>query len=122
MRVLVVLVLAASLILLVSGETQALSGWTGNDLRKWIDEYEKGDREPARTNWLYNGWFVGYVSGISDVGTGGFFCIREGATRKQVCDVVAKYVNQNPEIRDNPARDLVVEALKQAFPCIHATK
>ncbi|MBW7922833.1 MAG: hypothetical protein H3C51_12145 [Rubellimicrobium sp.] len=46
------------------------------------------------------------------------YCIPEQASRNQISDVVKRYLENTPEIRHVEARDLVLFALQQAFPCV----
>jgi hypothetical protein len=73
---------------------------------------------------------VGYIVGASEawwkakatlattLGAGfGLAWCREEATNGQVTDVVVAFLRDHPELRDQPALDLVIEALSDAFPC-----
>ena len=44
------------------------------------------------------------------------FNIPDGVTIGQACDVVGKWLDMHPEELNKPARQLVAEALKEAFP------
>lgn len=44
-------------------------------------------------------------------------CIPSEATTKQMVDVTIQYLQAHAEARHNPARFLILEALKGAFPC-----
>jgi hypothetical protein len=45
------------------------------------------------------------------------WCVPLGATSGQTTDVVVKYLRRNPEIREQAASLLVVQAMVQAWPC-----
>lgn len=59
----------------------------------------------------------GYSVGVAESLNGDDFCIPKGAKAGQAQDVVTKYLRDHPETRHQPAIDLVVKALKAAFPC-----
>lgn len=83
--------------------------WSGNELHQWLLEAEKPNFE--------SGLFHGYVSGVVDVGNGILFCTGKDVTAGQYDAVVAKYVKNNPGKWDKTASSLVIEALREAFPC-----
>jgi Rap1a immunity proteins len=63
----------------------------------------------------------GYIVGITDayaaVELGGFCLIGEHIRAEQVTDVVTLYLRDHPESRHLPAPALVIDALKEKFPC-----
>jgi len=64
-----------------------------------------------------SGLFKGYVGGVVDLGNGILFCTTTGVTRGQFTAVVAKYLKNNPEKWNDSADSIVVDAMKEAFPC-----
>ena len=99
---------------LTLGALLATSGtaWAtnGNDLVKWIPEFESG----AST--FGGGAFIGYVSGIADLGRGILFCPTGEVTNGQNGAIVVKFLRNNPEKWNKTGSSLVVEALSRAYP------
>lgn len=62
------------------------------------------------------GVFYGYVEAVADARYREF-CIPQGVTRQQAVDVVKKFLFDNPATLHLPADDLVVQALRSAWPC-----
>lgn len=62
------------------------------------------------------GVFFGYVEGVLEAR---FIevCVPNGVTRHQAVDVVKKYLMDNPATLHQPADELVVRAVKLAWPC-----
>lgn len=52
----------------------------------------------------------------------GYSGCRDGATRKQLKDVLLKYINENPEKRDLPSSFLAIEAFSKGLGCFKTTK
>jgi hypothetical protein len=91
----------------------ATAGFTdGNELYQWMLE----DENPNGSSFK-SGLFKGYVNGVVDLGDNILFCTTTGVTRGQFTAVVAKYLKNNPEKWNTSADSIVVEALKEAFPC-----
>jgi len=87
----------------------------GIDFVNDMKEYEKSERGEECSR-LFLGGYYGYVIGIADAYEGVFFSTPFNSTNKQLFAVVAKYLNENPEKWNEPARDLVINALQKAFP------
>ena len=88
---------------------------TGNGLVTVWREYSKANAgNPYNEN--DDGFYTGYVAGICDANMHTLFKIPEGATIGQVCDVVGKWLDRHPEKLNKPAKQLVIQALKEAFP------
>ncbi len=69
------------------------------------------------STWL-RGMYSGYVWGIADtLELSGLVCIQNGVTRKQLVDVVIRYLAAHPEFRQLHAEALTGVALMEAFPC-----
>ena len=89
------------------------AGFTnGNELYQWLEEYEK----PKGSN-FESGLYGGYVAGVVDAGNGILFCTTSGVNRGQNLAVIAKYLKNNPEKWSQSADVLLINAMKQAFPC-----
>lgn len=66
----------------------------------------------------FNGKSSGYVWGIADVlNLSGGICIQNGVSRKQLSDIVSRYLVVHPEYRHLGAEIIVGMALMEAFPC-----
>lgn len=90
----------------------AVAGFTdGNELYQWMLEKEKQNGS------FKSGLFNGYVAGVVDLGDEFLFCLTAGVTRGQYSAVVSKYLKNNPEKWNKAAETIVVNALKEAFPC-----
>jgi hypothetical protein len=85
---------------------------SGNELHEWLSQSQ--DKNESR---YHTGLFRGYVSGVVDTGNDVLFCTPDGVTRGQYTAVVAKYIKEHPEQWNQPASELVISAMKQAFPC-----
>ena len=91
----------------------AVAGFTdGNQLYQWMLEDEK-----ENGSMFQSGLFKGYIAGVVDLGDDFLFCTTVGVTRGQYTAVVAKYIKNNPEEWNKAADTIVVDALKEAFPC-----
>lgn len=91
----------------------AIAGFTdGNELYQWLLEDEKQNGSPFQS-----GLFKGYIGGVVDLGDGILFCTTKGVTRGQFTAVAAKHLKNNPEKWNKAADTIVVDALKEAFPC-----
>lgn len=89
------------------------AGFTnGNELYQWLQESENPNGSSFKS-----GLYSGYVGGVVDTGDGILFCTTSGVTRGQNSAVVAKYLKNNPEKWSQSADTLVIDAMKQAFPC-----
>jgi hypothetical protein len=100
---------------LLSFQTAQAEFKTGNGLVATWREYQK-----SCTGKIYNpnddGFYTGYIAAVCDSSTHILFSIPEGATLGQACDVVGKWLDGHPEEWNKPAQQLVVKALKEAFP------
>jgi len=59
---------------------------------------------------------MGYVKGVVDSFNDIAFKIPSGVTTGQLCSVVGKYIDDHPSEWNQEAADLVIKALKKAFP------
>ena len=88
---------------------------TGNGLVKvWLEYAKANAGNPYNDN--DDGFYTGYVAGICDANMHTQLTVPEGATIGQACDVVGKWLDKHPEEWNKPARQLVIKALKEAFP------
>lgn len=60
--------------------------------------------------------FFGYVVGTIDAHWGAL-CIPKDASSAQVKDIAKKYLDDHPEERHLAAERVVVNAIREAFPC-----
>ena len=89
--------------------------YNGNDLVKDMQEYEKVGRGDKNTNCVSDGMYMGYITGVYDA-THGSYDAPEGLIVKQLCSIVAKYLNEHPERWSEPAASLVIDAIRKAYP------
>lgn len=89
--------------------------YDGNDLVKAMREYEKAESKERDTDfstaWLYRG----YVIGVHDA-TSFMYGSRVNVGELQICAIVTKYLKAHPEKWNEPACDLIISALREAFP------
>jgi hypothetical protein len=95
--------------------------YSGNQLVGWMREYERFDRGDLKADHVLVRSYMSFVAGVHDTGDEILFCTPQQTTVGQVCAVVAKYLQANPERWDKSANFLVLDALTGAFPC-QATK
>ncbi|AZE53451.1 hypothetical protein C4K03_1280 [Pseudomonas synxantha] len=88
--------------------------FTGNDLYDWGVQFEKENGTPVSA---VSFGYVGYVSGAMDSMNQIMFCAPKKVTYSQAASVFMKYLRNNPEVRDKPAPDLIVEAMAKPYPC-----
>ena|SRR5271157_2858272 len=118
------MVLCFVAILLITGLAMAK---TGNWLKECTDKGEQAfaamDKgEGASTSEVgeaavFAAIFFGYVEGVTDQGWSPAPCIPEGADRKQIFEVVRKYLKDHPEELDLRATTLIQKAVNEAWPC-----
>lgn len=82
--------------------------FTGNDLEQKL-------LQSGRT--IDVSMFRGYVAGVQDSFNGEAFCVPENVQLSQASAVVKKYLAENPRLWNEPAKLLVIKALKHAYPC-----
>jgi hypothetical protein len=89
----------------VAEEERGVDWITGKQLS---DDCERGDD-----------FCLGYIMGAtaSFTGHGSSFCLPAGVAGHQVKDVVKIWLKENPELRQKTASYLVLQALKERFPC-----
>ena len=79
----------------------------GNDLIKLMDSREVEAVSVYR----------GYVAGVQDSFNGVYFCMPPNVRLSQTCEIVTQYVKMYPTKWHEAAKNLIIEALKNAFPC-----
>lgn len=87
---------------------------TGNDL--WMDMTSKDYFGLANS--------IGYITGVADTARGYLYCPPAdggGITAGQMQDMVKNYLQANPQIRNFNADLIVINVLKQAWPCANKT-
>ena len=84
----------------------------GNELFRTMEEAV--DREDLG---YQSGFFDGYVLGFADTTVNVLWCPPKSAQPSQISKVVANYLSQHPELLNDPAEVLVIDALSQHFPC-----
>jgi hypothetical protein len=90
----------------------------GNELAKFMRDWDKYQNGNDQFGMFATGTFGGYVLAVSDTAEHllKFFVTPEGATRRQLCAVVSKFLKEHPERWSEPAFLLVINALQEAFP------
>lgn len=89
--------------------------YDGNKLVQHMKEWEKGEEHDKDGSFFQSGTYLGYVIGVFDASTY-LFGPTVNVTAGQICAIVAKYLKANPEKWNEPASDLIIKALKEAFP------
>lgn len=82
----------------------------GNDLWRYLNE----------TDYFSKGHSLGYITGVFDAYRGTHHCPPANGgniTAGQVSDIVKKYLENHPQIRNLSADLLVLMALVQTWPC-----
>lgn len=88
------------------------AGWTdGNSLLKALEGQDKDDLG------YRSGYFDGYVKGVADLSVDVFWCPPHNVKGGQLPKIAAIYLRAHPESLHKGADTLVVEALKEPFPC-----
>lgn len=102
-------------ILFPLGHAQGKEVLSGKELVQLMGEYEKAKRNDKSTDWRKAGEYVGYVTGFYDA-TWFFYAGPDNITTGRIAAVVAAFLKRNPKKWNRPAWDLVMEALREAFP------
>ena len=105
--------------LLLPGIPQAsVSFLDGIKLNEWSNAVDRTvGNNPSPADYLENGYFTGYVIGVSDMRDRLTICLPQGVTVGQLIAIVQKYLRANPEKWNHGAQDLVLNAFRTAFPC-----
>ena len=89
---------------------------SGKELIEYMKEYEIGNYAGGQVNSFKVGKYYGFIIGISHSFNEIFFSIPTDVGDNQLVEVVQKYLRANQNEWNNSARDIVVAALKKAFP------
>jgi len=87
----------------------------GNDLVRLMKEYEKAEAKDPNTDYMEVRHYGAYILGVHDATTV-LYGDKGKISIQQILGIVAKYLKAHPEKLNGPGSDLVIEALKEAFP------
>ncbi|WP_370956621.1 Rap1a/Tai family immunity protein [Enterobacter hormaechei] len=83
-----------------------------------MDSYQTALSSQATDSDRVNGaLYLGYIAGISDALTEKDFCIPEGVTLGSMAKLTSKYVSDHPWIAGRHGGFIIIQALKQKYPC-----
>jgi hypothetical protein len=113
----------AAVALMLSAGPASADYLTGNKLLAKCRAHEKAQAAGGTTNDIQvaaaamqcSGYVLGYVDGLlthSDL-----VCLPDGITYEQILAVTLKHLKENPAQLHRPSGDLVMEALREAWPC-----
>ena len=88
---------------------------SGNDLIAGMRVYLKADKDYTKADFLLAGNYLGYVQGVAEA-TASDYSLPDAVTADQLCLIVAKFLEKHPERWNEPAPNLVRNALQEAFP------
>lgn len=88
----------------------------GNELVQGMREFEKAEQRDPKADLQTAQFYMGFVAGIYD-SISSSLCPSDNPTVGQVSKVVAQYLDNHPSECGRPAYDLVLRALRGAFPC-----
>lgn len=92
--------------------------WDGYKLKEMFDAYDRADNgRPLATDYQDVGQVNGFVVGVHDSVEGTIICVPAKVKLGQLVGIVKKYIRDNPEKWNEPASDLVMQALSSTFPC-----
>ncbi|MBK7051880.1 MAG: hypothetical protein IPH54_14695 [Rhodoferax sp.] len=92
--------------------------FTGNDLKKWADAYNRiAQGTGAGNDNRWASYFQGYVIGVADASEGDLICVPTGTSTAQLTAMVVKFLNDHPEAWGKSASILVMYSLVPDFPC-----
>jgi len=108
-----------SLIIFVFTATHLWSGahfaFKGEDLSAFSLEFTKGEKG-LRHDKEWMGMYKGYVIGVWHANANGKMIeTPDSVTGKQICKVVAKYLEDHPEEHHHAAYTLIIRAVNKAF-------
>ncbi|MCG6533887.1 MAG: hypothetical protein L7F78_04190 [Syntrophales bacterium LBB04] len=98
---------------LASGTAYYLSGYKLVELMRADEKVDTGSATGADT--YESGRYCGYILGVCDAMARAYDA-PNNANVGQIVAVVTKYVRDHPEKWNEPAADLVIKALQEAFP------
>lgn len=88
---------------------------TGDDLADGMRSYLKAEKDYTKADYLLAGNYMGYVQGVAEA-TVSDYSLPSGVTPENLYHIVANYLEKNPKRWNEPAANLVRNALRQAFP------
>jgi Ssp1 endopeptidase immunity protein Rap1a len=107
------ILVAGTLSCLVSGAAEAYF-FDGNKLSDWCGSWKSSAAGYLSVKSAQCG---AYITGVLDTLDDRGFCLPKEAVAAQTIDVVILYLRDHPERLHLPASGLVVDALKEKFPC-----
>jgi len=95
----------------------SLLAMSGNTLYEYGLEYVKA-KNGLKSVPLKEGMFAGYIAGVNEsIGFLGAYCMPKNTDGIAIMDIVFRYVENHPEKRNQVASFLVIDALKEVYPC-----
>ena len=93
--------------------------FSGNRLIEDMRHFDLANRNDPSTDYKRSTGYMSYVVGVYDtLHLSNVVCPKSNnVTIGQVTEIVAKFLKNNPERWDEPATDLVRDALVKAMPC-----
>ena len=88
---------------------------TGNDLSEGMKAYLKADKDYTNADYFLAGNYLGYVQGVAEA-TASDYSFPSDVTPDKLCHVVANFLEKHPERWNEPASNLVRNALRGSFP------
>ena len=82
-------------------------------MKAW-NAVEAGEKQYSRVD---AGFFLGYVFGVKNTLNNIIFCIPKEVPSKQILNIVADYVKNNPDQWSKSYTSLVITPLKEVYPC-----
>jgi hypothetical protein len=132
---LVVLLILLSSGLVCAQESQEYPSTSGNAYLRECSVIEKDSKDFTQTDMKYVFACIAYTEGVLDgvqaedgfqkLATGKTqtapFCIPDAADNGQIIRITLKYIRNNPEEAHKTTAVLIVEAVREAFPCVAHT-
>jgi len=88
------------------------------DGSKLFADCRDGDNPSARDSPYKWGTCFGYINGVADaLVPAGLYCLPAGVKAGQVLDVAKLYIQDHPDKRYLTAPKVIVDALREKFPC-----
>ena len=91
------------------------SFYLGYTLVEGFKEYEKEADSERDADYQLGSRYMGYVAGVYDA-TNYLYDADDSVQLGQLCSIVGKYLKDHPKKCDKLDSELIVEALKEAFP------
>ena len=88
---------------------------SGNDLIPGMKVYLKSETDYTKADFLLAGNYLGYVQGVAEA-TASDYSLPKDITADQMCHIVAKFLEKHPERWNEPAPNLIRNALQEVFP------